>query len=255
MIATLAQQTASSADESYLVWGFILFAVASGLLVLEFLIPSGGLIAMLCGIAAVGSIIAFFLYDTTWGTVAIIAYLVLVPIVVTFFFKVFIHSPLAQRLVLGARQDPPGLTPEEAVAVSEQERQKKVEELKQLIGAEGVTVTALRPVGTVKIGGRRIDGMAESSIIEAGTPIIVTDVYDNQIKVRPVQNTQIVEFLHLHLDIPPRGIQGILLPPRPHGSAALANEFFVIVQLPQKSAVGKSAVLNCSLGSSAHVTR
>ena len=40
-------------------------------------------------------------------------------------------------------------------------------------------------MGTIKIEDRRIDGMAESGTIEAGTPVIVTDVYDNQIKVRP----------------------------------------------------------------------
>ena len=60
-----------------------------------------------------------------------------------------------------------------------------VEELRQLIGAEGVTETALRPVGFVKINGQRLDAMAESGIVEAGMPVVVTDVYDNQIKVRP----------------------------------------------------------------------
>ena len=46
-------------------------------------------------------------------------------------------------------------------------------------------MTTLRPVGTVRIAGRRLDAMAESGIIEAGTAIVVTDVYDNQVKVRP----------------------------------------------------------------------
>jgi membrane-bound serine protease (ClpP class) len=49
----------------------------------------------------------------------------------------------------------------------------------------GVAVTALRPVGTIKIEGRRVDAMAESGVIESGTNIVVVDVYDNQIKVRP----------------------------------------------------------------------
>jgi len=184
-IALLAQQAAQQPNETYLLWGFILFAVALGLLILEFLVPSGGLIGMLCGVAVVGSVIAFFMYDATWGAGSILLYLILVPIALVFFFKVFIHSPMADRLVLGGKHDRPNATPEEAVAESEQDRQKRVSELKQLIGARGITITALRPVGTVKIDGQRIDAMAESGIIEADIPVIVTDVYDNQIKVRP----------------------------------------------------------------------
>jgi hypothetical protein len=38
----------------------------------------------------------------------------------------------------------------------------------------------------VRVGGRRIDAMAESGVIPAHTPVVVTDVYDNQIKVRAV---------------------------------------------------------------------
>ena len=58
-------------------------------------------------------------------------------------------------------------------------------ELRQLIGVNGVSITALRPVGTVKIEGKRIDALAETGVIDADTPVVVTDVYDNQIKVRP----------------------------------------------------------------------
>jgi membrane-bound ClpP family serine protease len=56
--------------------------------------------------------------------------------------------------------------------------------MRQLIGARGVAVTMLRPVGTVKIEGRRIDALAENGYIESGSPIVVTDVQDNQVKVR-----------------------------------------------------------------------
>ena len=185
MMLVLAQGAAQTGNESYLLWGFILLAVAVGLLCVEFVIPSGGLIGLLCGIAAIGSVVSFFMYDSLWGAVSLGSYIILGPIAVIFMFRLIMHSPLADRLVLGAKDDPPSLTPEEAVAVAEQERQIRVSELKQLIGAQGVTVTALRPVGTIKIEDRRVDGMAESGVIEAGIPVVVTDVYDNQIKVRP----------------------------------------------------------------------
>jgi membrane-bound serine protease (ClpP class) len=186
ILAQAAAAGAADPNEGYLIWGFVLGAIAVGLLIVEFVIPSGGLIGILCGIAAIGSVVSFFMYDSVWGVAAVGAYMVLTPLALVFFFKVIVNSPMADRLVLGAKLEPPGLTPEEAVAESEQQRRKRLAELRLLIGAEGVTVTPLRPVGTIKINGQRIDGMAETGIIEANMPVIVTEVYDNQIKVRAV---------------------------------------------------------------------
>ena len=62
-------------------------------------------------------------------------------------------------------------------------------QLRELIGAEGRAITALRPVGVVKIGGERVDALSELGVIESGTDIVVTDVYDNQVKVRAVSKT------------------------------------------------------------------
>jgi membrane-bound ClpP family serine protease len=180
-------QTASGAapNETYLMWGFILAAGALGLLLIELLIPSGGLLGLLCGIAAIGSIISFFQYDTTFGVAALLAYIILTPILLVFFFKLWIQSPLAKRMVLGGDVQGQADGEQDTLKTAETVRLKRLEELRQLIGAEGVTVTDLRPVGVVKIDGQRIDALAESGIVEAETPVVVTDVYDNQIKVRP----------------------------------------------------------------------
>ncbi|MHC4219562.1 MAG: NfeD family protein [Planctomycetota bacterium] len=181
MIQSLAQQ----ANDAYLMWGFILAAAALGLLIIELLIPSGGLLGVLCGIAAIGSIVAFFQYDMMFGVVSVLAYIVLTPILLVFVFKLWIQSPLAKRLVLGG--DTQGQTDgeQDTLKTAEKARLKRLEELRRLIGAEGVTVTDLRPVGFVKIDGQRLDAMAESGVVDANTPVVVTDVYDNQIKVRP----------------------------------------------------------------------
>jgi membrane-bound ClpP family serine protease len=111
-------------------------------------------------------------------------YIVLTPILLVFIFKLWIHSPLAKRLILGG--DTMGQTngEQDQLKTSEKARLKRLEDLRQLIGVEGVTETALRPVGYVKINGQRLDAMAESGVVEAGMPVVVTDVYDNQIKVR-----------------------------------------------------------------------
>ena len=181
----LAQTTppANGADETYFMWGCILFGVAVVLLLIEFFVPSGGLLGMLCGSAAIGSIVAFFMYDTTWGLAVTLGYVILTPITIVFGFKLWLNSPIGRMMILGTVE--PTIDPESSSHESEQDRQRRLAELRALIGAEGVTETALRPVGTVRINGERTDGMAETGVIEANTPVVVTDIYDNQIKVRP----------------------------------------------------------------------
>ena len=185
MTLELAQAaTAPAANDTYLLWGFILAAAAMGILLLEFLIPSGGLLGLLCGMAGIGSIVAFFMYDTQFGVAAVIGYAILTPIVLVFGFKLWINSPLARRMVLGGDIEGNSDGPPDMPGTSGHARTRRRDELRQLIGAEGVTITALRPVGVVRIDGRRIDAMAESGIVDANTPVVVTDVYDNQIKVK-----------------------------------------------------------------------
>ena len=153
------------------------------LLVIELFVPSGGLIGILCGVAAISSIVAFFMYDTSWGVGVSLAYVVLTPITIVFVFKLWISSPVGKAMVLGESVT---AGDEESVARSEQDRRARLAELEQLVGAEGVAETALRPVGTVRINGQRTDAMAEAGVIPANTPVVVTDIYDNQIKVRAV---------------------------------------------------------------------
>jgi membrane-bound serine protease (ClpP class) len=186
MSVALAQAaTGAAPNEAFLMWGFILAAAALGLLIIELLIPSGGLLGLLCGIAAIGSIVAFFQYDTTFGIAALGVYVVITPFLLIGIFKLWIQSPLAKRMVLGGDVQGQVDGEQDTLKTAEKTRLKRIEELRQLIGAEGVTETALRPVGFVKIDGRRLDAMAESGVVEADMPVVVTDVYDNQIKVRP----------------------------------------------------------------------
>lgn len=184
MTTMLLAQSAAGGGEGYLVYGFALLAATIVLLFLELFVPSGGLIGMLAGVAAIASVVAFFQFSATAGLLAAGGYLVLTPIAGIFVFKYWLNSPLARRMILGGDQEPtdPDANPSD---VAEQARRERLAHLRGLIGARGLTVTPLRPVGTVKINDQRLDAMAESGVIDAGVPIVVTEVYDNQIKVRP----------------------------------------------------------------------
>lgn len=183
----LAQQTANqgNGDSTYIIWGGALAGVALVLLFIELFVPSGGLIGVLAGVAAIASLVAFFQYDATLGLAMTGVYIVLGPIAIIAIFKLWLNSPIGRRLILGG-QEGTAAGSDETIATSEQQRRQRLEALRELIGAEGVTVTALRPVGTVKVGNQRIDALAESGMIAADTPVTVVDIYDNQIKVRAV---------------------------------------------------------------------
>lgn len=190
MTIWLAQSTAAAAgatgDDKFLMFGLILMGVSLVLLFLELFIPSGGLISILAAVAAIGSVVAFYKYDSTWGMVATGAYIVLGPIVAVFGFRWWINSPLGRRMILGGNEPGVADLDDDSPMSEAHARQERLAQLRQLIGAQGVTVTSLRPVGIVKINGQRIDALAESGVIDAGQPVTVTDVYDNQIKVRAV---------------------------------------------------------------------
>jgi membrane-bound ClpP family serine protease len=179
MTSLLAQES----SDFYLILGFVMFAVAAVLLAAELFVPSGGLIGLLCGIAVVGSVISFFKFDSSWGWGSVLAYSILGPITLVFGFKLWLGSPLAKRMILGSEVEAPE-DPEAVLAKADQSRRERLAQLQELIGVEGVTETALRPVGVVRINNQRIDALAESGVIEADQRVVVVDVYDNQIKVK-----------------------------------------------------------------------
>ncbi len=184
LIAQIAVETAP--DDTFLVIGIVCICVAVLVAILEVFVPSGGLLALLGAASAVAAIVSFFLYDALVGVVMLGLTLILGPLAAWGLFKLWISSPIARRMILAEDGESITTGNRASFAKSEMDRAQRVQELQKLIGSEGETLTTLRPVGTVRIAGRRLDGMAESGIIEAGTAIVVTDVYDNQVKVRPL---------------------------------------------------------------------
>lgn len=58
-------------------------------------------------------------------------------------------------------------------------------EREALLGAAGEAITPLRPSGTARLNGRRVDVVAEAGFIEQGAPIHVVLVEGNRVVVRP----------------------------------------------------------------------
>jgi len=88
------------------------------------------------------------------------------------------HTPLGRKMI-GVPSD------EEVEARREAERHEQESRL-ALIGAEGVALTDLRPVGVVRIGEHRMDALAQTFMIPAGSRVKVVHVEGTQVKVRAV---------------------------------------------------------------------
>ncbi len=181
----LAQEDSPS---GYLLWGMVLGGVALGIVALELVVPSGGLLAMLAAASVVASIVSFFMYGTMAGVVSLLTYAILAPIVIVFGFTLWLNSPLAKFFILRSSISSASVAPrdgDEAIEEPAPPPGDRDAELRQLIGAFGETITPCRPVGRVRIEGHRVEALAETGTIGAGVPVVVTDVYDNQVKISP----------------------------------------------------------------------
>lgn len=58
-------------------------------------------------------------------------------------------------------------------------------DLADLLGQEGITQSDLRPSGIARIGPKRVDVVAEGTLIPAGTAVTVIRVAGNRVIVRP----------------------------------------------------------------------
>ncbi len=151
----------------------ILGCAALGVFFLEFVLPSGGLLAVLCVLCAIASVVLGFTHDATLGMALLALYSAAAPFMVILGLRVATKSPLGRRMVLSAED--PART---GAGIAENPSSLPP------IGAQGESITPLRPSGFVRIDGRRLDASAEGDLIDSGTTIEVISVRDGQLRVR-----------------------------------------------------------------------
>lgn len=164
--------------EPMLLWGLVLLAAALLLTVLEIFVPSGGVIALISGVVAIAGIVCLWRYDDAWGVSGLLGALVLMPTI--FFSGVSLWtSTSAGRRALGI--------PSEEEVEAKRHRDLEARRAREsVIGKEGVVLTELRPVGTIELDGKRVDALAETGFIPAGTRVRVTGVDSTEVKVRAI---------------------------------------------------------------------
>ncbi|MBM4109491.1 MAG: hypothetical protein FJ255_11910 [Phycisphaerae bacterium] len=161
-----------------LLWGLGLIGAAILLVVLEVFVPSAGVITVTAVVVAIAGVVCLFIYETVWGVAGMLTVAVLGPVVGFGALQLWRHTPLGRKMI-GVPSD------EEVEARREAERHEQESRL-ALIGAEGVALTDLRPVGVVRIGEHRMDALAQTFMIPAGSRVKVVHVEGTQVKVRAV---------------------------------------------------------------------
>jgi len=165
-------------EQTLLLWGFGLMAVALTLVVLEVFIPSGGLIGVTAFVVGLGAIVCFWRVSWMWGSTSILVMAVLAPTLFNFGLRIMPHTPMGKHLILS---EPRGES--ERLAAAEQ---KRAQQEQALVGVTGVAKTDLRPIGQADIEGEMLEVLAEGGVIDAGERIRVTSVSGNQVKVRRI---------------------------------------------------------------------
>ncbi len=189
MMALLSQATdlapdIATADSSMLLIGLGLLGLAVVFLVLELFIPSGGLLALLTILCALGAVISLFLWSELVGLVAMVVLLLAGPIVAVQGVKLWSRTPIGRRAVLG---DEAGGGPMSGATTANDEGQEshaRGEAEASLLGARGIAETSLRPGGFIRIGTRRVDAVAEGRFIDAGEHVEVIGRVEAQWRVR-----------------------------------------------------------------------
>lgn len=147
---------------------FALFVVGFLLVAAEVFLPGLilGILGFICLIASV--VLVFVHYGTSAGLAAAFAVGVLGVAGFVLWLFVFPRTFLGRRLMLR----------------TEQETARPSGDRRDLIGETGEALTPLRPSGTARIGGRRVDVTAVGEFLESGAAVVVVAADGLRIAVR-----------------------------------------------------------------------
>ncbi len=160
-----------------LIWGLLLLGVAAFLGLMEFFIPSAGIIGIVALVVAIAGVVCLWNYETAWGVTGMLSVIVITPTATYFGFKILPYTPIGKGLIL-SNPDPHG---PEAIQANASHVQRIA-----LVGQEGSAQTDLRPIGVVKIDGQRHDAVAESGYISKDARVRVVSADGIQLKVRQI---------------------------------------------------------------------
>lgn len=162
---------------NFLLWAALLLLIGLALLVLEMLIPSGGILGVVSALSVLAAIVLAFVDGPGTGLAFVLTTVVAIPAILAAAVRVWPDTPMGRHILLRVP------TPEEVLPDSPLRR-----ELKLLVGKYGVAKSVMLPSGVVVIDGRTIDAVGQGVAIEPGQRIRVVEVRGTRVVVRPADD-------------------------------------------------------------------
>ena len=166
----------------YVWWSLILLALGLFFLVVEFFVPSGGVLGILAGLSIVGAIVVGFLAGFNIGAGVLVTALIAIPLLLSLGVRYWPHTPIGKQMLIQLPE-----SADEVLPTTEAYRG-----LNGLVGHRGLARSLMLPSGVVEIGHRQYDAVSAGMPIDPGQPIIVMGVETHRLIVRP-DNTIVAE--------------------------------------------------------------
>lgn len=155
-----------------LFWPLVMLVVGLGLLVLELVIPSAGVLGILAGVTLLAAVASGFAFaGLAAGTLFMALTVVLIPLVLAVALRMWQSSALGRRLLMEPPDEAEVLPSGRLVA-------------REWVGRKGVALSPMLPAGAVRIDDRYFDALTEGLSIEKDDPIVVVAIRDNRLVVR-----------------------------------------------------------------------
>ena len=160
-----------------LTYAILVLVSGLALVVLEILLPSGGIIGFMATAALIGAVVLGFKHSDMAGMVIVLVLVVCVPTAIVLGFKALPRTAIGRRLMLANVGKE--LNKDRGVAgVSGQDYQ-------ELLGKTGKTITALRPSGIAEFASERYSVVSEGGMIGAAVNVVAVKIEGNNIVVEP----------------------------------------------------------------------
>jgi membrane-bound serine protease (ClpP class) len=162
----------------WLVFAVFLYFLCAALIVAEVFVPSGGIISFFALACLIGGAVIFFQHSNTAGWIGVVIAVIMIPSVLVFAYRIFPKTRFGKSITL----TPPEREKGDAIP--------DTAELKEMLGAEGVVLTPLRPVGMCDFSGRRVECVAEGGYVDKGNKVKVIHVQGTQLTVREIETEE-----------------------------------------------------------------
>jgi membrane-bound ClpP family serine protease len=164
----------------YGTWAILLFLLGLALLVLEFFVPSGGALAVMCALSFLAAIIAGFFAGPWTGAIVLLTVCLVVPTACGAAVRWWPDTAIGKMILVERPRSSDEVLPETVAYRG----------LRDLVGRRGRAKGLMLPSGLVMIDGKTYDAVSEGMPIEPGEQIIVVHISTQRLVVRPDHTIQ-----------------------------------------------------------------